>query len=90
MRYTRIVWHHDFVEEPTVYYAEVGDDGWEIRRVQEYRDGHLEWADQAHETARAGLSEVAIDIDEINSQPDVELTFIDKVNFESVWKKAQG
>jgi hypothetical protein len=45
VRYQRVVWHHDHPDEPIVLYAEVDDDGWERRKVDEYRDGRLDRAD---------------------------------------------
>lgn len=32
-----------------------GADGWEVRPVQQDRDGKLEWADELHETDMVGL-----------------------------------
>ena len=39
MRYQRVRWTHDFVDEPTVLFAEIDDEGWEVRKVNVYRDG---------------------------------------------------
>ncbi|MFI7002087.1 DUF6881 domain-containing protein [Nocardia sp. NPDC050175] len=65
----KVVWPHDFDEEPVSYFHEVGDDNYETRRVQVYRDGHRERADESHETDTAGLAEIPIaPVDEIASQ----------------------
>jgi hypothetical protein len=90
MQYLHVVWHHDFPSEPIAYYSEVGDDGWEVRRVQEYRDGRIEWADESHETDTVGLSEAAIDIAEIQSQAEFDLVFLEKGAFEEVWMRARA
>ncbi|WP_369819670.1 hypothetical protein [Actinoplanes sp. TFC3] len=65
MWYLRVVWHHDFPGEPVEYFSEVNEDGWEVSRVQCYRDGRLEWADESQETDMAGLSGIPIAVEEI-------------------------
>ncbi|MGW5922138.1 DUF6881 domain-containing protein [Nocardia fluminea] len=91
MRYVKVAWHHDFDDEPTLYFHEVGDDNWETRRVQIYRDGHLEWADENHETPTAGLAEIEIaPVDEIGSQPEFDAEEISAEEFESQWSAARN
>lgn len=91
MRYVKVTWNHDFDDEPTIYFHEVGDDNWETRRVQVYRDGHLEWADESHETATAGLAEIEIaPIDQISSQPEFEAAEVSQAEFEFQWSAATG
>jgi Domain of unknown function (DUF6881) len=34
MKYWKVEWHHDFTGELTVTYGEIGDDGYEVRKVQ--------------------------------------------------------
>ena len=68
MRYVKVTWHHDFDDEPGLYYHEVGSDDYETRRVQVYRNGHSEWADENHQTDIAGLAEIPIEsVEEIGS-----------------------
>jgi uncharacterized protein DUF6881 len=45
MRYQRVVWHHGHPDEPVVLCSEIDDQGIEIRKVDEYRDGRLDYAD---------------------------------------------
>ncbi|MFC4374551.1 DUF6881 domain-containing protein [Nocardia halotolerans] len=52
MRYLEATWYHKFADEPILCFHEVGENNWETRRVQLYRDGHRERADENHETAR--------------------------------------
>lgn len=71
MEYVKVHWSHSFEEEPVIFLSELGDDRCENRKVQIYRDGRSEWADEAHETATAGLSEIEFpDLVEISSQPE--------------------
>lgn len=55
--YLRIDWHREFPDEPVTLYSEVGDGGYETRKVNVFPDGHLEWADDEHESAHTGLGE---------------------------------
>lgn len=90
MWYLRVVWHHDLAGEPVEYLSEVGDDGQEVRRVQGYRDGRLEWADGSRENDEVGLSEVPIDFDEIVSQAEFEAYRIPALEFEQAWARARA
>jgi hypothetical protein len=90
MWYLRVLWHHDQSGDPVEYFSEVGDDGWEIRRVQCYRDGRMEWADGTRETDSVGLSEAPIDFDEIASQAEFEAFMISAAEFEQEWSKASA
>ncbi|WP_433194484.1 DUF6881 domain-containing protein [Nocardia sp. CA-107356] len=90
MRYVRVTWHHDN-DEPILYFHEVGADGRETRRVQIYRDGYSEWADESHETDAAGLAEIPIaPIEEIAGQPEFKAEEISQGQFETEWEKARG
>lgn len=90
MRYVKVTWHHDFDDEPVEYFHEVSDDNWETRRVQVYRDGHLEWADGTHETATAGVAEIPIaPIEEIAAQPEFDAEEITQHQFERQWSQAR-
>ncbi|WP_433523839.1 DUF6881 domain-containing protein [Nocardia pseudovaccinii] len=91
MRYVKVAWHHDFEDEPVEYFHEVGDDNWETRRVQVYRDGHVEWADETDETATAGVAEVPIaPIEEIAQQPEFEAEEISRGQFEREWSRTRA
>ncbi|MEV6348072.1 hypothetical protein [Actinoplanes sp. NPDC051851] len=90
MWYLRVLWHHDQPGDPVEYFSEVGDDGWEVRRVQRYRDGRLEWADGTRETNSVGLSEAPIDFDEIALQAEFGAFVISEAEFEQEWSKASG
>ncbi|WP_081635457.1 DUF6881 domain-containing protein [Nocardia sp. BMG111209] len=91
MRYIKVYWHHDFDDDPVMYFHEVGDDDWEIRRVQVYRDGRTEWADENHETDTAGTAEIPItSIAEIASQSEFDAEEITHNEFEREWSKARG
>jgi hypothetical protein len=87
--YLRVHWHHEFPEEPVELYSEVGDDGYELRRVHIFRDGRLERADADTETPATRLSEVPISpVEEIAAQSEFSPDVIEKAEFEQVWSRA--
>jgi hypothetical protein len=89
MWYLKVDWHHEFPDEPVTLYSEVGDDGYETRKVNVFPDGHLEWADSAHESAHTGLGEIAVPpIEEIDEQDEFTATEISRDAFEAVWAQA--
>ncbi|MBV9026901.1 MAG: hypothetical protein JO362_24595 [Streptomycetaceae bacterium] len=91
MKYWRVEWHHDFRDEPVVIYNEIGEDGYECRKVQKYRDGHLAWADEQYETDEIGLGEVPVGtLDEVNKQPEFSAVEITADEFTKIWREAGG
>lgn len=46
VRYQRVIWQHDHEEEPAVLWSEIGRDGFERRKANQYRDGRLDFADE--------------------------------------------
>ncbi|MDX6764904.1 hypothetical protein SIN09_37375, partial [Streptomyces sp. F8] len=60
MEYWHVNWLHDFPEEPVAVYSEIGEDGFETRKVHVYRDGRTIRADEQHESAEIGLSEIPV------------------------------
>ena len=89
--YLRVAWHHDFPEEPVELYSEVDDDGYEVRKVHVFRDGHLEYADADVETPMTGLSEVPIGpVESIAAQDEFSPAIIGRQDFEEIWRLATG
>ncbi|MEV4611329.1 hypothetical protein AB0K43_01830 [Kitasatospora sp. NPDC049258] len=90
MEYVKVEWAHEFEDEPVMYLSEIAEDRYETRKVQIYRSGRIEWADEAHETATAGLSEVPFPpLEEIDSQPEFTASLIEESDFESAWNRAK-
>ena len=82
-------WRHDFPDEPVDIYSEIDDERNEIRKVQIFPDGRLEYADAQHETLTTGLAIITIpELDEIRNQPDFSVEIIEKHQFNSLWKQA--
>jgi hypothetical protein len=91
VRYVKVSWKHDFADDPVLYLSELGDDGYETRKVQFYRDGSSEWADENRETVNAGLSEIPFtSLEEISSQEEFSAELVDAEEFERAWTEARG
>jgi len=89
--YLKVAWSHSHADEPIELYSEVGDDGYETRKVQLFRDGRLEWANAETETDLTGLSECPVgSIEEIDSTPELSASTISKEEFEDIWRQAGG
>ncbi|MEU2421391.1 hypothetical protein ABZ619_10215 [Streptomyces sp. NPDC007851] len=90
MEYVRIDWRHDFEDEPVTYYSEIDDARWEVRAVQEYRDGHLEWVDGLHASGDIVLAELPFpQLEEISIQPEFNAVVIEASEFERIWNTAR-
>ncbi|MTE21492.1 hypothetical protein F0L17_20725 [Streptomyces sp. TRM43335] len=90
MEYWKVEWHHDYTEEPTVLYSEIGADRYETRKIQRYRDGRLLKADAEHETGDIGLGEIPLGpIEDVAAQPEFSAFLISRGEFEKLWQEAQ-
>ncbi|MEU3724330.1 hypothetical protein [Streptomyces sp. NPDC031705] len=89
MEYWHVRWLHDDPDDPIVFYSEIGDDGYESRKVQIYRDGRRIRADEQHEGADIALGEVPVgNISDVDAQPEFEAVLVARALFESVWESA--
>lgn len=88
--FQRVRWDHDDAEDPVVLWSHIVD-GWEVRKVDEFADGRLAWADDQHETDTTGLGQVPIPRpDEIAADPQFTVAVVDAADFERVWRRARG
>ncbi len=87
--YWKVHWLHDFDVEPVTLFSEIGEDGYEVRKIQRYRDGRLLKADSSHETGEIGLSEIPVGpIEAVAAQPEFSAFVISRDEFEDVWNRA--
>jgi hypothetical protein len=87
--YLKALWHHDFAEEPVEIFGEVGDDGYEIRKVHVFRGGRLEWTNAEHEEDMTGLGQMPVPpVSEINEGEEFAAEEIAASLFEAVWGRA--
>ncbi|MGP4111104.1 DUF6881 domain-containing protein [Streptomyces sp. 4N509B] len=90
MRYWKVYWHHDFPDEPVAIYSEVGPDGHECRRVEEFPGARVGWADPEREVGGCALAEVPPgDLATVATQPEFTAFSILREEFEGVWLRAR-
>jgi Domain of unknown function (DUF6881) len=86
-RYQKVHWHHDIPDEPTILLSEIDDTGTETRKIEVYRDGHRDYADNAHATGTTMLSETTMpSLEEINDQNEFTAIAISAAEFAAEWR----
>ena len=87
-RYLKAYWHHANPDDPVVYLSEI-EQGLEVRKVQKYADGSVEWAGPDGQTGDTGLSEGLMPFpSEIDAQDEFTTAPIDAREFETEWLAA--
>ncbi|WP_431917450.1 DUF6881 domain-containing protein [Amycolatopsis tucumanensis] len=87
--YKKVIWHHGHPDEPVLLYSETGDDGYETRKVDLYRDGRQDYADESTSIGTTFLGqEPEPPLEEIAADADFTLFVIDADEFEAVWRSA--
>lgn len=88
--FQRVQWLHDNAEDPVLLWAHVVD-GWEVRKVDEFADGRLEWADDKHESGCTALGAVPMPAPgAIAADPQFVVEVVDRSVFERVWQRSRG
>ena len=91
MRYQRVVWTQEFEDEPIVLWSEIGNSGYEHRKVEEYRDGRLDYADERASSGSTLLGDQRVpSLDEINRDAEFEAAAVSREDFEAIWNRANG
>lgn len=89
MRYQAVQWAHDGDEDPVVLYSEVDAGGYERRKVDEYRNGHLDVAGAGIETGSTALSSVEMpDLAAIDAMAEFSAREISAKEVDEVWNRA--
>lgn len=84
--YVKVEWHHQHPDEPVWLYSEVVNSR-EVRKVEIYRDGRMDHADEGHAKGSTILSESLMpDIDEIAADPQFSPQTITLEEFEWAWQ----
>lgn len=87
-RYQKVLWRHDLPDEPVELYSEI-DAGYEVRKVEVYRDGRHDFADSSHSSGTTMLGEdIVPGLDEINEDPEFSAAAVTAEEFEQIWKRA--
>lgn len=89
MRYLAVRWKHGLTEDPIMLYSEIDTDGFERRKVDEYRNGILHSADSSRSRGTTELALVETPpVEVINADPEFEARQISGEEFETIWRRA--
>ena len=87
MRYIDVTWHHSHSDEPIRLVSEIGADGFEVRKLEFFRDGRVGFASMDSNGGGTRLGEVAVpDLSEIVADREFSGVEIDASEFFDLWK----
>lgn len=88
LTYLKVIWHHEFPDEPVVMLSEIRD-GREVRKVEKFRDGRAQYAGPSGESGDTVLSETPLPpAGEIARDPQFTVEPTDAHEFEAEWDAA--
>ncbi|WP_367575474.1 DUF6881 domain-containing protein [Arthrobacter horti] len=88
--YVKVVWHHEFDEEPTLLLSEI-ENRREVRKVEKFGDGRTQFAGPEGSTGDTTLSETLMPSPrEIAQDPQFSLELMSAEDFEAEWRAAGG
>lgn len=88
MRYLYVKWLHKDPGSPVHLYSEIGDDGYESRKVEIYGDGRKGFADATEEANGTSLGSMPVpSLEDIASDPQYQPKWIDVEEFQRIWLK---
>ena len=86
MKYLKVSWVHDLDDEPILLYSEIDSKGFEVRKIEIYRDGSFGLASLEKAFGGTQLSyERMPEIDEIRRDTQFLPLEITQFEFEEVW-----
>jgi hypothetical protein len=89
LRYIALEGKHSLPDEPIGLYSEIDCDGWEKRKVEEFRAGRLTYANATTAAGSTRLGKEAIpEIAEIAKDSQFSPRKIMRAKFEEIWQKA--
>jgi hypothetical protein len=91
VKYIKVRWLHASPDIPTLLYSELNPQLWEVRKVEAYADGRMDFADRE---GRSGSTKLSVEplppLEQILADPEFEPIAISAAEFESVWEQAQA
>ncbi|WP_441279496.1 DUF6881 domain-containing protein [Tardiphaga sp. 172_B4_N1_3] len=90
MKYLKVKWEHSFEDQPVLLYSELDHELREIRKVEYYADGRMDFADREGSSGHTRLSvEPLPSLEAIAAQAEFEPMIIPAAEFETVWAQAK-
>ncbi|MFJ8000941.1 DUF6881 domain-containing protein [Streptomyces sp. NPDC096310] len=89
MKYLKVIWHHDFPDEPVTLFSEIDDERYEVRKIDVYLDGRCDFADSVTSKGTTMLGEIATpSIEELAELEEFTPSEIEAGEFETIWQYA--
>jgi len=89
LRYMKVLWEHDLQDEPIALYSECDDAGWEVRKVEIFRDGRPGHASRLEARGGTHLGEAPLpSVAEIAAHREFRPSEISQAEFETAWAAA--
>lgn len=85
----RILWHHDDPACPVEVFSELGNDGYETRKVHIFRDGRHDYADETRWTKDTELGDQRVEEEDKESTPELEMMRVSSEQFNTAWCRAR-
>ncbi len=88
MRYIDVNWVHESEEYPYRLISEIGEDQFEVRKLEFFRNGNIGFASDTNNTESTVLGIVEVPpLEEINSDKEFQGKNISKQEFELLWEQ---
>lgn len=88
MKYLQVSWIHNFDDEPILLYHEMDDHGYEVRKIEIYKDGSFGIASSETDFGGTLLSPEPIpDVEEIRRDSQFIPRIISREEFEEEWHR---
>jgi hypothetical protein len=85
-QYIDVTWKHQNLGDPIRLVSELGDDRFELRKLEFFLDGAVDASDGSRETSRTRLGLAAVpSLGEINQDTQFEASGITQDAFEGLW-----
>lgn len=89
MRYSRLQWNHPSPTEPIEILSEYDENGWELRKVELFRNGSVRFAGATESVGGSKLSLIQRPPDsEVISEPEFRVFALTGDEFERAWEQA--
>ena len=87
MEYIDVTWRHNSPSDPVRLVSELGDDRYETRKLEFFRDGRVGYACEVGSAYDTVLGEVTVPLFElINRDPEFSGKRIDAEEFDRLWR----
>ncbi|GAB2833460.1 hypothetical protein GCM10022221_35440 [Actinocorallia aurea] len=89
--YLKLIWHHEFTDEPTWLYSELDENRYEVRKVEVFKDGRRFFADSQNSSGNSMLGEIpAPSLVDLADEPEFTPSEISRAEFEVEWDAAHA